>query len=37
MRVKENIVQSIGRLVDAYLRVLELKEKEIDKAMAVVA
>ena len=37
MRVKENIVHSIGRLIDAYMKVLEQKEREIDKAMTVVA
>jgi hypothetical protein len=36
MRVKENMMHHVGRLVDAYLKVLEQKEKEVDKAMAVV-
>ena len=37
MRVKENLVHHMGRLVDAYVKVLELIEREVDKAMAVVA
>ena len=36
MRVKENVMHHAGRLVDVYLKVLEQKEREVDKALAVV-